>query len=109
MFEKEVNRYLEWVAENLPIVAMRESDEVRRIVKLAINETRIIRIVLRIGGAVFGIFIGIWFMGTWFDDSVSSMLYTVMLAICAGAVTYVTAIAGDVLVHRKIESLANAA
>lgn len=106
MFEREVNQYIEWVIANLPIVAMRESSELKRIIKRAINETRIIRIALGVGGAILGAGAGILIMEHWPDESVSTLSYTVVLSLSAYAVTYVTSVVGEILVHKKIQEFA---
>ena len=107
MFEKEVNRYIAWVEDNLPLLAMRDSPQIRRIVSLAVSETRITRIVLSILGGVLGLLVGKWVLGSLATDSVSESVQTAAAAVCGVAATYVTAAASEVLVHRRIRFFAD--
>jgi len=107
MFEREVSRYIEWVEENLPSLSMRDSSQIRRIVSLAVSETRAIRIVLSVLGGVLGMFVGRWALVYWIGDAVPESAHTVAVAICGIVVTYATAVASEVLVHRRIEYFAD--
>ncbi len=109
MFEREVNRYIQWVEDNLPSLAMRDSSQIRRIVCLAVSETRAIRIVLSILGGVLGMLAGRWAFDYWINEPVSESARTVAVAICGIVVTYAIAAASEVLVHRKIEYFADGA
>lgn len=58
MFKREVDRWVLWVNDNLPTVAMLGETEVRRIVKRAIDDFRAARFVISFCGTFFGELIG---------------------------------------------------
>ena len=106
MTDKELHRYLEWVAENLPLLAMRDSAEQKSIIRNAIEQTQALRILLGVGGGLLGGIIGAGFIEYFTEDSLSRRSYTVVLSVSAGLVAYLASIASEVLVHRKIKTIA---
>ena len=58
MFKRQVDRWVLWVNDNLPTVAMLGESEVRRIVKRAINDLRAARSVISFCGTFSGALIG---------------------------------------------------
>ena len=106
MTDKELNRYLEWVAANLPLLAMRDSSEQKSIVRNAVEQTQAIRILLGVAGGLLGGFLGAGLIEYFIEKPVSNRSYTIMLSVCAGLVAYLASIASEVLVHKKIRAMA---
>ena len=106
MTDKELHRYLEWVADNVPLLAMRDSAEQKTIVRHAVEQTQVLRILLGVAGALAGGLIGAGIMEFVAVESLSNRSYTIVLSVCAGLVAYLASIASEVLVHRKIRRIA---
>ena len=85
---------------------MREPSELKSLVRKAIDETRAIRILLGVAGGVLGATVGVGVMEFVPEDWVSNRSYTVIVSVCAGLLAYVSSIASEVIVHRKIRRLA---
>ena len=107
MNNKELHRHLEWVAANLPLLAMRDSNELRTIVRRAIADTQGVRILLSVAGAVLGGAVGAGMAAYLPVAADSRWIYAITVAICASIFGYLFNIAGEILVHRKIKALAN--
>lgn len=86
---------------------MRDSSQIRHIVNLAVKETRAIRIVLSGFGALLGLLGSKWAIRYFFSDFFSDTAQTAATAIFVFVAAYLTAVASEVLVHRKIEYFAN--
>ena len=107
MFKREVDRWVLWVTENLPTVAMLGETEVRRIVKRAINDLRGTRFVINFFGAFAGVFIGYFFVSKALEPPYPEWHHLLVLVGCGTVFTFATGKFADSLLIRKIEYFAS--
>ena len=109
MFKREVDRWVLWINDNLPTVAMLGETEVRRIVKRAINDFRAARFVISFCGTFLGALIG-HFVFTLSIEPPHHGWQHMLVVIGFGTVfNFVTGKLGDSILVSKIESLASGA
>lgn len=107
MFKREVDRWVLWVNDNLPTVAMLGETEVRRIVKRAINDLRVARIVISFCGAFFGALIGHFVVTLSLEPPYPRWQHMFVVVGSGMVFTFVTGKLGESLLISKIESLAS--
>ena len=107
MRNKHVDRWIAWVNEPRPHVALLGEPEVRRIVVRAIDDSSVVRFWILICGGLAGLFVGYYFATRAADPGFNRWQgglllagFTVLLSLAADTIT-------RVLIVRKIESLAS--
>ena len=106
MFKNHVDRKVERVEKNLPLIAALPAAEVRRIVKEAIGVTKGPRITIGIIGAVVGAGSGLMLAPHYLDSPYPRFAYSAVAAACALVATYAATEIGEQLLNRKIEAIA---
>ena len=107
MFERQVDRWVLWVNDNLPTVAMLGETEVRRIVKRAINELRAARFVISFGGTFLGALIGHFVFTLSLEPPYPEWQHMLVVLGFGTVFAFVTGKFGDSILVSKIESLAS--
>lgn len=100
-------RDLKWAREQFPLFALRSDREVRRIVSEAQKQVGTARGVITVAGSVAGFLRASWINENWFAETVPEGWKIAFLAVVAGLLGMAGGIAGEHLLRRRIEMIAN--
>jgi hypothetical protein len=107
MFKRDVDNWVSWVNENLPMVAMSGDAKVRRIVKRALNDLEGVRFVITFCGTFIGALIGHFLVSLYFEPPYPEWQHVLFIVGSGTILTIVTGKYCDSLLVRKIETLAS--
>ncbi len=107
MRNSETDRWVSWVKDNRPDIALLGEPEVRRIVNRAIDDASVIRFLLMVCGAIAGAVASYQLFALAADPAFDRWHGGLVLAGFAALLTLMTHKYTDVLIARKIESLAD--
>lgn len=105
--KRQVDRWVAWVNENRPHVALWGDPEIRRIVVHAVEHSSVVRFWLTMSGAIAGAFVAYHVSMLVFDRSFDKWQGGLAVGAFAALLTLLTSRFTDVLIVRKIDSLAS--
>ncbi|MGB5244944.1 MAG: hypothetical protein WBN34_00210 [Woeseia sp.] len=100
---------MEWAKENMPLLAMRGDEEVRRIVRLAVEKSRALQFGLATIGAVLGSFAVGWLRRSYIDEAIEKGELYIVVGAIGGFLAWLSWYLAELYFRHSVRKIANAA